>query len=267
MSQPKATIPLLMLCSCLLTWGSQLVGCGRYSGGEGAAPEVISTFPEPNATAVALTIEISATFNMTMDAETIDASTFTLRQGERLVSGAVTYDVRTHTATFTPDAELAFDQIHTATITTGARNTEGRTLEVDYVWSFTTANIEVEVSAAIAESVPAPDYELSVEWLIILTDAHNIVQSATGAATLTAGLVTGQRYVVVEDGGLATYAEIDSAYLAGADAPLGSSIEAADFALVDFDLSPVLIRTLIIANISSDVRSYQAFEISFHPAN
>jgi hypothetical protein len=243
-----------------------LVEFGPDAGGEGDAPEVISTFPEPSATAVALTIEISATFSTAMDPGTIDAMTFTLTQDGTPIPGAVTYDAMSHTATFTPDVELARDRLHTATITTGARDERGRALEADHAWSFTTANIEVEVSATTAESVPAPDYELSVAGIIVLTDAHNIVQSASGAVTLTAGTVTGQRYVVVEAAGLSTYAEMDGAYLAGADEAITAGIEAGRFALVGADLSIAQIRTLIIANISNGVRSYQSFEITFHPA-
>ena len=257
----------LVLLLCLPACGAQLVEFGLDDDGTtGGAPAVISTLPASSAVAVPLTSPVSATFGKAMDAATINFTTFTLRQGGPAISGAVSFEPATNTATFTPTAALALDRRYTATITTGARDTGGRGLVADYVWTFTSANIEVDVAAATSSAVPAPDYLLAVGGLIVRTDANDIVQSATGAAALTAGGVSGQRRVVVDAAGLRTYAELDGAYVAGAEAALTTSIAAVDFALVGADLSATQVRTLIIANIAGGVRSYQAFQITFHPA-
>jgi hypothetical protein len=82
-----------------------------------------------------------------MDPTTLNDLTFTLRQGTTPVTGAVSYDSTSLTATFTPDFELDFELLYTATITTGAEDTGGLAIVADHVWSFTTEvnNIPPEV--------------------------------------------------------------------------------------------------------------------------
>jgi hypothetical protein len=126
--------------------------------------------------------------------------------------------------------------------------------------------VQVYEFAATANSVPAPDYALTVGGLALLVDANNIVQSATGTAELTPGLVTAQRYVVADAVGLHLYSEIDEAFVASADKAFTTSIPAVDFALVGADLTTSKVRTLILANLAADVPAYQSFEIIFHPA-
>lgn len=129
-----------------------------------------------------------------------------------------------------------------------------------------TAEFEVTQASAEGDSVSAPNYTIDPDALDVLADADQVVVSATGGVALTAGSVAGQTSVVVEASGLDTYAELDAAYLAGTPAAIGASVPAADFTLVGEDLDTLPKRTLIIANIESSVASYQAFEITFHPA-
>ena len=129
-----------------------------------------------------------------------------------------------------------------------------------------TASFDVVVATATAGGVDAPDDTLEVAGLLVHTDVNDIVQSVTGSAALTAGVVPGQRYVVVSAAGLDTYAELDAAFIAGTDAALALAIPAADFTLVGEDLTTPKVRTLIVANSLSGVTSYEAFEITFHPA-
>jgi hypothetical protein len=129
-----------------------------------------------------------------------------------------------------------------------------------------TANYDVVESTATAESVPAPDYTIEASGLALLTDVNDVVVSASGSAALTDGPVPvlGQTYVILEATGLITYAAINTAYLAGTPVAVTATIPAADFVLVGDDLTTDQVRTVIIANTVSGVRSYQAFEITFH---
>jgi len=129
-----------------------------------------------------------------------------------------------------------------------------------------TANLDVVGSSATASSVPAPNYSINCTGITIQTDANDVVQSTSGNASLTADTVTGQLYVVVEAGSLATYAQLDAAFLAGSQVAVASTIPASSFTLEDTDLTDNQVRTVIIANTSNGVRSYQAFQITFHPA-
>ena len=134
---------LFLLVSSLSACGGQLVdfNAGPDAGPEGGtgAPTVTSTLPVNGATGVAFNASISATFNKGMDPATINATTFTVKQGATNVSGAVTANGATRSATFTPAAALAANQVYTATITAGAKDSGGTALAANFSWTFTTA--------------------------------------------------------------------------------------------------------------------------------
>jgi hypothetical protein len=99
-------------------------------------PTVLSVVPASNATSVATGTKVTATFSETMDAATISASTFTLKQGSTAVAGTISYTGTS--ATFTPSAALTGSTSYTATITTGAKDPSGNALTANYTWTFTT---------------------------------------------------------------------------------------------------------------------------------
>jgi hypothetical protein len=101
-----------------------------------AAPTVLSTAPIYAATGSPINTKILVTFSTAMDPTTITTSTFTLSHGTTFDIGTVSYTGVT--ATFIPSANLAASTYYTATITTGAHNSAGRALAVNFVWSFTT---------------------------------------------------------------------------------------------------------------------------------
>jgi hypothetical protein len=106
-------------------------------------PTVVSVTPLNGAVNVAVSTTVTATFSDTMDASTIISSNFTLYAGGTQVTGNVTYDAGTKTATFTPSAMLAGSTLYTATETTGVRNATNAHLAVNYPWSFTTIDTTV----------------------------------------------------------------------------------------------------------------------------
>ena len=117
------------------------------SGPDTTPPTVTSVTPASGATAVSTTTSATATFNEGMDATTINTSTFELRNpANTLVSGTVTYDSATRTATLTPAAALANNTIYTATVKGGAtdprvKDLAGNALAANFSWSFTTAPV------------------------------------------------------------------------------------------------------------------------------
>lgn len=128
-----------------------------FSTGATLQPIVIETSPTSNETGVVLNILVSATFNMPMDVATLNGSTFTLKQGTNPIAGVVTNTI--NKVFFDPNVNLTPSTVYTATITTGAKNTAGDSISIDYVWNFTT------------EAIVAPR--------VILTDPLN---NATGVA-------------------------------------------------------------------------------------
>src|SRR3990172_3595739 len=104
-------------------------------------PKVSSTSPVNNATGVAVDSEISATFSEGMNSSTINTSTFTLSDSDgNNISGTVSFDCCSTTATFTPSSNLAYATTYTAKITTGAEDQGGNPLAEDYLWTFTTVS-------------------------------------------------------------------------------------------------------------------------------
>lgn len=102
------------------------------------APTVINTDPFSNATGVVVTKKVSATFSMAMDPLTINATSFTLKQGANQVLGTVSYGGST--ALFSPASNLLPGTTYTATITTAAKSASGIAMTSNYVWTFTTVS-------------------------------------------------------------------------------------------------------------------------------
>ena len=111
------------------------------AGADSVAPTVSTTVPANGASSVSLTTGISAAFSKAMDTGSINTGTFSVMgPGATVVTGKVTYDGTTDTATFhVPAASpLAASSSFSATITTGAMDLEGNALTSDFVWTFTT---------------------------------------------------------------------------------------------------------------------------------
>jgi len=96
--------------------------------------------------------KVAATFSKTMDATTIQTSTFSLMQGTTPVSGFVTYTGMT--ANFSPASNLLPNTVYTATIATGAKDLAGNALANNYVWSFTTGAAVVVTPPTVNSTDP-----------------------------------------------------------------------------------------------------------------
>ena len=99
-------------------------------------PIIISTDPINNATDVVLNKVISATFNMPMNPSTLNATTFTVKQGVNTVLGTISFSGST--VSFTPTIALDANSTYTATITNGAKNSSDTALLANYLWTFKT---------------------------------------------------------------------------------------------------------------------------------
>ncbi len=104
----------------------------------GIPPSVSSTNPSSDASGVSTGSAVRATFSETMKASTITTSSFTLTLGSTPVSGTVSYDVPSKTASFTPSPGLAPSTTYTATITAAVQDDEDVALPSPVSWNFTT---------------------------------------------------------------------------------------------------------------------------------
>jgi methionine-rich copper-binding protein CopC len=98
-------------------------------------PAVVSTDPANNFTGAKATDPITATFNEAVLPSTVNATTFFLSDG---VTGSVTYDPATRTATLKPAKALDFFHSYTATVTTGVKSLGNVPMAANYTWTFLT---------------------------------------------------------------------------------------------------------------------------------
>ena len=157
-------------CLIVLLLAGFLAGCG--SGGDLVAdlvpnpnddtpPTVLSTVPADNATDVANNRKIIATFDEAMNRDKMtDTGTFTLIGPGGPVAGAVTYSVINKIAIFTPSVPLAAG-LHTATISTAARDVSGNELALPKIWSFTAGDFSDVTRPEVSLTSPA-DHETDV---------------------------------------------------------------------------------------------------------
>lgn len=118
------------------TNGNSDSGSGNPDGNIATLPTVTSTTPGDGAASVGVNRRVTATFSRAMNPATIDATTFTVKQGATSIAGVVSYTAST--ATFVPDSPLSLSLPYTATITTGAEDPQGNALANDHVWTFST---------------------------------------------------------------------------------------------------------------------------------
>ena len=119
--------------------------CGPPS--DTTPPMVNSTSPLNNATGIASTANVSATFSEDMDRSTLTTSSFTLTKQNSTspLAATVGYDSTTKTATLDPSSDLAANATYVATVKgdraalASARDLAGNALAQDFSWSFTTA--------------------------------------------------------------------------------------------------------------------------------
>nr|MBA3455696.1 Ig-like domain-containing protein [Deltaproteobacteria bacterium] len=157
-------------------------------------PTVTLTTPGMNAPNVALGVNLTATFSQPMNATTINATTFTLFQGLTQVTGVVTYDALTNTATFNPTLDLTAGLVYTARITTGAQDTNGLALAAPFSWMFTTGTAVVPPTVTVTTPAPgATNVALNVSPTATFSRAMNATTINATTFTLFQGLtpVTG----------------------------------------------------------------------------
>ncbi len=120
-------------------------GGGGDEPADTTAPTVDFRSPASGATKVLTNATVTATFSEAMDATTITTSTFTLNEASA-VTGSVSYNAGTLTATFVPTNSLKPGTAHTATLTTTVADLAGNGLASANAWSFTTEDFIYRMS-------------------------------------------------------------------------------------------------------------------------
>jgi methionine-rich copper-binding protein CopC len=147
-------------------------------------PTIIATSPADNATGVAVNGAITATFSEPMDPATVNAVSFTLRQGGVLVAGTVAF--AGVTAVFSPSAALVPNTVYLATVTTDAKDLGGNPLDLDRSWRFTTGAAPDTVPPAVVSVAPGDGaVGVSVATVLTATFSEAIDPTTLNSASFT----------------------------------------------------------------------------------
>jgi len=153
------------------------------------APTVVSRYPASGAINVPVGAVVTATFSEAMSASTITTSSFTLKIGTTPVSGSVSYNAGTYTATFTPAADLAEDTTYTASLTTAITDVAGNALAASSTWSFSTG--EFAAPTVISTSPASDAIEVAVGAMITATFSEAMDESTITNSSFTVAGISG----------------------------------------------------------------------------
>ncbi|MBF0527700.1 MAG: Ig-like domain-containing protein [Deltaproteobacteria bacterium] len=158
------------------------------AGPDTTPPTVASTSPANGATGIPIGASIKATFSEQILATTLASATFYLNG----VSGDVSYNSSTKTAIFTPSANLAYNTLYTAIVTTGVTDTSGNNLAATYTWSFTTgAGPETTPPTVVSTSPANSATGTAVSAAIKATFSEQILPASLTSATFCLNGVSG----------------------------------------------------------------------------
>ena len=108
-----------------------------------------SVSPADGATGVSVSSVVTVTFNESVDASTVNNSTFIVEAGNINIPGALTVSVDGKTATFDATPDLSPNTKYAATIDTAVKALSGSLLAKNQSWSFTTGSVSVSPTYTI----------------------------------------------------------------------------------------------------------------------
>ena len=136
------------------------------SGSDTTPPTISSTINADGATGVAANTKIGAFFSEAMDPATLNATSFTVRNGATLVAGTISYSGVA--VTFSPNSVLLPNTKYSMMISSAATDTSGNKLfgnqgptPSDYLWSFTTGATTDNTRPTVVTTSPS-DTETNV---------------------------------------------------------------------------------------------------------
>ena len=177
-----------------------LAGCGGGGGGGndggggvvGTAPQVLATNPALGSTGVETNRSITATFDKDMDAATINANTFLVRNNSNnlAVTGFIDYDVDSRTAIF--DGGLSSGTSYTVTLTNAITDAADNRLAANYVWTFSTGVVTDTTAPTVLFTNPANS---------AINVSLNTALSVTFSESIDPATITSQTVFLRQDGG------------------------------------------------------------------
>lgn len=171
---------LLTLAALLIAAGCSEDDKGPTTPPDTSPPTVESVTPTNGASGQPVSTILTAEFSEAVDVTSIDATTFQVRRGATVVSGALTVDDTM--VSFDPTGELNGQSTFTVTLTTGVKDLAGNGLAQDFSWSFTTADVSAPTVTARS---PAPSASgVAIGTNIVITFSESIAAGSVTASTV-----------------------------------------------------------------------------------
>ncbi len=259
------------------TVGVQTAASYTWSFTTATQPTVIATVPANGATGVLANQVLTATFSKAMNPATITATTFLLKAGATAVAGTVAYNATGSVASFTPSVPLTYNVVYTATITTGATDSTGDPLAVNYIWSFTTAVQPVVLSTVPANGatgvplnqVLSATFSQAMNCATLASPATNFVLTGPGATAVAGSVACTGAVATFTPAAALTVNTLYTATITTGAQSLGGAPLAANyvwiFRTVPATIPPTVIAT-VPANLAVGVPINQALSATFSVA-
>lgn len=150
------------------------------------APTITGKTPDSGVNGVSLTSGVSVTFSEAMDAGTITTATVSLlAAGNNPVTGSVTYDAATMTATFYSESSLLPNTLYVAVVTTGVMDIAGNALAAQESWSFRTLDLSAPTVLTFAPANFATSVPIDSVVTATFTEAMDATTLTNTTFTLT----------------------------------------------------------------------------------
>ncbi len=117
-------------------------------------PEVVTTYPENDASDVLINVYVKACFSKELDPASINEDVFRLRRSGLDIRGTVTYDAAQNAAYFSPEELLEEFTEYTAHILPGIRDLRQNVSTEEFSWTFTTGSKDDIVPPVVTETAP-----------------------------------------------------------------------------------------------------------------
>ena len=153
-------------------------GTENVVSGDTTPPIVISH--APTGTGVPVSTNITATFNESMNPDTLNNETVTVEHNGTAVAGNITYDASSKTVTFDPADDLNYSETYNATITTGVQDIAGNNISSNVIWNFTTGSRVIEVTISIGNASGNVTVPITIKNAANIGSAHiNLTYNAS----------------------------------------------------------------------------------------
>jgi len=118
-------------------WWWMMARISGWNPQQDTIPEIMNTYPASNQTGVDVNTNINITFDIEMNAASIDSTTFVIHSGiSGVCSGTYMYDAVTKTATFDPDTDFEIGDEVSVILTTGIESEGAVGLSKGRVFNF-----------------------------------------------------------------------------------------------------------------------------------